>query len=114
MANLPPAPLNTIQLLNIIGITNEDATDGIIDDMLTDPEGIGHLIDENAEGIHSACAGYAKRTLANGRFIVNRVQQKRMISLMYWVQDQKRIGEAPNFPGHYTQAMVRAEISASN
>ena len=54
--------------------------------MLTEPKGIRHLNDKDAEMIQAACGGYAKRTLANGRFVVTRIQQKRLVSLMYWVK----------------------------
>ena len=59
--------------------------------MLTEPERIVHINDEDAEGIQSACGRYAKRTLANGRFVVTRVQPKRLLSLVYWVKDQCRL-----------------------
>lgn len=115
MANLPPAaPLDTIQLLTMCGINSEEARNGIRDDMMTAPGGIGHLNEEDADGIHAACSTYAKRTIANGRFNVNRVQQKRLIALMYWVQDQKRLGEAPDFPATFNQEMVITAIMAAN
>ena len=55
--------------------------------MLTEPEWIGHLNDEDEKVINAACGGYAKKNFANGRFLVTRVQQKRLVSLMYWVKD---------------------------
>ena len=61
--------------------------------MLTEPERIRHLNDEDTEGTQRACGGYSKRSLANGIFLVTRVQQKRLVSIMYWVKDQRRLGE---------------------
>ena len=61
--------------------------------MLTEPKEIGHLNDEDAEGIQEASRGYSKRTLANGRLVVTRVPQEELISLMYWGKDQHRLRE---------------------
>ena len=43
--------------------------------MLMEPKGIVHLNDEGEEGIQVSRGGYTKQTLANGRFVVIRVQQ---------------------------------------
>ena len=111
-AVLPPvlSPLNTLDILTMCGINTAAARTGIRDDMMTDPEGISHLTGEDVEGIQSACAGYARRTIANGRFNVTRVQQKQLISLMHWVKDKSRLNEPAEFAAHYTQAMLRSEI----
>ena len=58
--------------------------------MLTENKGIGHLNDEDEEGIQEAYGGYSKRNLANG--IVTRIQQKLLVLLMYWVKDQLQLG----------------------
>ena len=55
--------------------------------MLTETKGIGHLNDKFAEEIQVACGEYDNITLASGRFIVTRVQQKRPVLLIYWVKD---------------------------
>ena len=67
----------------MLGINTQVAKNVIQEDMLTEPEGIGHLNDEDAEGIQSSCGGYAKRTLANGIFVVMRVQQNQLVPLMH-------------------------------
>jgi len=51
MAAVVAATLTTIEILGLIGITTAQATNAIRDDMLTEPEGIGHLNHEDAEGI---------------------------------------------------------------
>ena len=56
--------------------------------MLTKPGVIGKLDDEDVEDIEAACRGYTKRTLANGIFLVTRVQKTRLVSLTYWVKYQ--------------------------
>ena len=112
MAAVVAATLTTIEILGLIGITTAQATNAIRDDMLTEPEGIGHLNDEDAEGIQSACSAYAKRPTAT-RFTVTRVQQKRLISLMYWVKDKVRLGEPTEFADTYVEADLRGEIEAA-
>ena len=85
----PPIKWKTDKILTMLGINTQGATSGIQKDMLTEPEVTVHLNDEDAEGIQVACGGYSKRKLANGRFVVTRVQQKRLVSLMYWVKYQR-------------------------
>ena len=70
----PPIKQTTEKILTMFGINTQGARNFIQEDMLTEPKGIGHLNDEDAERIQAACGGYAKRTLANGRFLVTRVQ----------------------------------------
>jgi len=106
--------LTTIEILTMIGIGQENTQEGIREDMMTEPEGIGHLIDEDAEGIQAACSGYAKRTPAARRFVVTRVQQKRLISLMYWAKDKRRLDEPIEFANTYNEGTLRAEIEAAH
>ena len=87
-AALPPAFLTTQEVLFLCGIDDSTVVNGLIQDMLSPPEGIKHLQDEDADGIQSACSGYARRTASNGNFTVSRVRQKRLISLMHWVKDK--------------------------
>ena len=84
----PPIKWKTDKILTILGINTQGARKGTEEDMLTEPKRIGHLDDEYVEGIQAACGRYVKRTLTNGRFIVTRVQQKRLVLLMYWFKDQ--------------------------
>ena len=83
-----PIKWTTEEILAVLAINKKGARNGIQEDMLTEPKVIGHLNDEDAEIFQAACIVYAKRTLANRRFIVTRVQQKRLTSLVYWVKDQ--------------------------
>ena len=67
MAALPPAALTpafltTKEVLFLCGIDDSTVINGLIQDMLSPPEGISHLQDEDADGIQSACSGYARRT----------------------------------------------------
>ena len=82
-AALPPAFLTTEEVLVLCGIDDSIVINGLIQDILSPPEGIRHLQDEDTDGIQSAYYGYARRTAANGKFNVSRVRQKRLISLMY-------------------------------
>ena len=70
----------------MFGINTQGSRNFIQEDMLTEPKGIGHVNDEDAEVTQGAYGGYSKRTLANGKFVVTKVQQKRLLSLMYWVK----------------------------
>ena len=86
-----PIEWTTEKILIMLGINTQGAKNGIQEDMLTETEGIGHLNDKDAERIQAACGGYTNITLVNGRFVVTRVQQKRLVSLMYWVKDQRQL-----------------------
>ena len=61
----------------------QGARNGIQKDNMTETKVIGHLNDEDAEGIQGACRGCAKRNLANGRFLVTGLQQKRLVLIMF-------------------------------
>ena len=82
--------------------------------MLTEPEGTRNLNDEDAEGIQAACRGYTKRTLANGRFVVTRVQQKLLVLLMYWVKDQRRLGETTKIFKDIDEPTLRTMTEEAN
>ena len=72
----------------MLGINTQEEENWIQEDMLPEPEAIGHLNDDDAEGIQAAHRGYANRTIANGSFVFTRVQQTRLVLLMYWIKDQ--------------------------
>ena len=97
-AALSPAFLTTEEVLVLCGIDDSTVINSLVQDMLSPPEGIRHLQDEDADRIQSACSGYARRTAANGKFNVSRVRQKRLISLMHWVKDKHRLAEPAKFP----------------
>ena len=66
----------------MLGINTQGERNEIQEDILKEPEGIRHLNYKDAEGLQAACGRYAKRTLTNGIFVVTKVQQKRLVSLM--------------------------------
>ena len=103
----------TIQILTWCGIAIAGARNGLQEDMLSQPEGIGHLNDETAKGIQAACQEYSKRPTVGQRFIVNRVQQKRLIALMCWVKDRVRLNEEASFVSTTTRDEFRNEIAAA-
>ena len=82
--------------------------------MLSPPEGIRHLQDEDADGIQSACSGYSRRTASNGKFNVIRVRQKRIFSLMHWVKDNHCLAKPAKFPLGTTQINFTGAIQAAN
>ena len=83
MTSLPPALLTTKEVLVLCGINDPTVINGIIEDMLSYPIVIMHLQDEDADRLQSACSGYPRRTILNGKFTVSRVRQNRLISLMH-------------------------------
>ena len=103
MAALPPAFLTTQELLVLCDINDPTVNNGLIEDMLSSPEEIMYLKDEDANMIQSACSGYARRTISNGKFTVSRVRQKRLISLMHWVKDKHHLAKPTKFSIGTTQ-----------
>ena len=113
-AALPPEFLTMQEVLVLCSIDDSTVINGIIQDMLSPPEGIRHLQDEDADGIQSACYGYARRTATNGKFNVRRVRQKRLIYLMHWVKDKHRLAKPAKFPLGMTQIQFTEAIQAAN
>ena len=58
-AALPPAFLTTQEVLLLCSMDDSTVINGLIQDMLSPPEGIRQLQGEDADGIQSACSGYA-------------------------------------------------------
>ena len=92
MAGIVP---DITQILTWIGLDTARKRDGVTEDLLH-PNGLVHLNNENADGIIAACTSYSKRAAAV-RFSLSRVQQKRLISLLYWVRDRYRTRESYSF-----------------
>ena len=86
------AHLTVSQMLTWIGISTAGHRNAVKEDMMPQPEGIAHLQDETPDGIKDACNSYAKRP-GNQRFVITRVQMKRLTSLMHCVKDMKRLDE---------------------
>ena len=78
----PPIKCTADGILTMLSINTQGSRNGIQEYMLMEPKDIGHLNDEDGEGIQAARGGYSKITLANERFLVTRVQQKLLVSLM--------------------------------
>ena len=74
MAALPPAFLTMQEVLVLCDIHDPAVINGLIEEMLSSPEVIMHLQYEDADGIQSACPGYARRAISNGKFTVRRVR----------------------------------------
>ena len=107
-------PLKTINILTMLVINKVIAREVICDDMMTDTKGIGHLNVKYSEGIQLDFSGYAKGTPEARRSTVTRVQQKRLISLMYWVKDKHRLKEPTEFYNIHNGVTLRSEIKASH
>ena len=114
MAALPPVFLTTQEVLVLCGINDTAAINGLIEEMLSSPEGIMHLQDEYADRIQSVCSGYARRTISNGKFTVSRVRQKRLIFLMHWVKENHCLAKTSKFPIGMTQLQFTEANKAAN
>ena len=108
MAGIVP---DITQILTWIGLDTDRKRDGVTDDLLH-PNGLIHLNNENADGIIAACTSYSKRAAA-ARFSLSRVQQKRLISLLYWVQDRYRTRETYSFDAGITEPEFLALLQDS-
>ena len=113
-AALPPAFLATQEVLVLCGIVDSTVINGLIQDMLSPPEGIKPLQDEDADGIQSTCSGYVRRAASNGKFTLIRVRQKRLISLMHWVKDKHCLAKSAKFPLGTAQIQFTEVIQAAN
>ena len=114
MVALPPVFLTKQEVLVLCGNDDSTVINGLIQDMLSPPEGIKQLQDEDVDRIQSACSVYARHTASNGKFTVNRVRQKRLIYLMHWVKDKHRLAESAKFPLGTTQIQFTEAIQAAN
>ena len=114
MAALLPALLTTQEVLFLCGINDTTVINGLIEDMLSSPKVIMNLQDEDADRIQSACSGYARRTISNGKFTVSRVRQKRLIFLMHWVKDKHHFAKPAKFPIGTTQLQFTVAIKAAD
>ena len=91
----------TTTILTWCGITVSAQKTRIMNELLIDPEGMRHLNDESNKGMIATFRDYGLRDVADGKIIFNRVQQKRMISLKYWVKYKLRIQEEAEFENHF-------------
>ena len=57
VSEAPPIEWTTDKILTVLGINTQGARSNIQEDMLTEPEVIVHLNDEDAEVIQAACRG---------------------------------------------------------
>ena len=58
-------------------------------DIISAPEELGQFYNESAEELPSTLRDYRRRDAADGKIILNQVQQKRPIALKYWANDRK-------------------------
>ena len=105
MAGIVP---DVTKMLTWIGLDTIRKRDGVNEDLLS-PNGLIHLKNESAQDIISACNSYSKRT-AGVRFAISRVQQKGLISLMYWVKDRYRTRELYSFDAGTDEVSFLSEI----
>ena len=63
-----------------------------------------NLNNESTEGMITTFRYYGRRDVAEGKIIVNIVEQKRMISLKDWVKDKVRLQEESEFETRTTRA----------
>ena len=61
--------------------------------MMSPPEGLKHLNDEISKEMLGTFRDYARRDKEDGRIILTRFQQRRLISLMDWVKDKTSLEE---------------------
>ena len=98
----------------MLGINTQGARNSIQEDMFIEPKGIGYLNNEDTEGIQAACGGYSKRTIANGKFLLMRVKQKRLVLLIYWVKDQRQLRETTNIFNNVYEPTLCTMIQEAN
>ena len=103
------ASLSSVQIMNMIGVGPAANRNAIIADLLSEGlDGLKHMTDED---VHDTCASYAKRTDGPFPVILTPVQKQRIKSLVLWVKDQERVGQALAFPGTTTQAQFRTALA---
>ena len=81
----------TIPITTIVqwcGMPTTTTRNRIIADMMIPPEGLKHLNGETYEEMLGTFMDYDRREKEYGNIIFTRVQQRRLISLMYWVKDK--------------------------
>ena len=79
-------PITTIVQRCLISTTT--ARNRIIADMMIPPEGPRHLNGKTSEEMLGTFRDFARRDKQDGNIIFTRVQQRRLISLMYWVKEE--------------------------
>ena len=103
------ASLSSVQIMNMIGVGPAANRNAIIADLLSEGlDGLKHMTDED---VRDTCASYAKRTDGPFPVILTPVQKQRIKSLVLWVKDQERVGQALAFPGTTTQAQFRTALA---
>ena len=103
------ASLSSVQIMNMIGVGPAANRNAIIADLLSEGlDGLKHMTDEE---VRDTCASYAKRTDGPFPVILTPVQKQRIKSLVLWVKDQERVGQALAFPGTTTQAQFRTALA---
>ena len=86
--------MSTIPITTIVqwcGMSTTTARNRIIADTMSPPEGLKHLNGETSEEMLGTFRFYACRDKEYGNIIFTRVRQRRLIPLMYWVNDKTRL-----------------------
>ena len=73
-------------------------------------EGLNHLNVETSEEMLGTFRDYARRDKEDGKIILTRFQQRKLISLMDWVNDKTRLEEEASFPDGTTSQELIYEL----
>ena len=91
--------------MNMIGVGPAANRNAIIADLLSEGlDGLKHMTDEE---VRDTCASYAKRTDGPCPVILTPVLKQHIKSLVLWVKDQGRVGQALAFSGYYHAGAVQ-------
>ena len=100
----------TNTILGWYGITTNANKNTIVAELLSPPEGLGHLNNETKEGMIATFCYFGRRDANDGKIIFSRVQQKRITSLMNWVKDNVRIDEPTDFEAGTDRAEFTSQL----
>ena len=84
-------PITTIDQWCVMSTTT--TRNRIIADMMSPLEGLKHLNGITSEEMLGTFRDYARHDTEDGKSIFTRIQQMRLIFLMYWVKDKTRLEE---------------------
>ena len=105
-------PAALIQVMIHIGFLVQREQSYVIACML--PDELKDLVEETEEGIQGACVGYTKiPPVVNSiqRFNVSWPALRRLISIMIWANDKRRLGKDVEFLAGITAEDLRKKIN---
>ena len=97
-------------LLQWCGFTTDATRKRVIEDIIPPPENLKHLVHESADDIQATFREYGRHSTSDGKLIVTRVQQKRIIALMNWAKDKHRLCKDESFKAGTTKTQFLKEI----